>query len=118
MWNHFDTIGQRPRTNNHLEGYHRQLNARVRTNPDLWTWINEVKSSEESVMCRYEREQAQKRTTRPRKGKYIQDDNKLMLAKKKYIEDQDFDTYQKTLRAVSHRYIHIIKDAKDSSDEE
>ncbi|CAF4912510.1 unnamed protein product, partial [Rotaria magnacalcarata] len=37
MWNHFDTIGQRPRTNNHLEGYHRQLNARVRTNPDLWT---------------------------------------------------------------------------------
>ena len=69
-------------------------------------------------MCRYEQEQAQKRTTRPRKGKYIQDDNKLMLAKKKYIEDQDFDTYQKTLRAVSHRYIHIIKDAKDSSDEE
>ncbi|CAF3764873.1 unnamed protein product [Rotaria magnacalcarata] len=118
MWNHFDTIGQRPHTNNHLEGYHRQLNARVRTNPDLWTWINEVKSSEESVMCRYEQEQAQKRTTRPRKGKYIQDDNKLMLAKKKYIEDQDFDTYQKTLRAVSHRYIHIIKDAKDSSDEE
>ncbi|CAF4475878.1 unnamed protein product [Didymodactylos carnosus] len=47
MWNHFDSIGERPRTNNHLEGYHRQLNARVRTNPDLWTWINEVRSSEE-----------------------------------------------------------------------
>ena len=69
-------------------------------------------------MCRYEQEQAQKRTTRPRKGKYIQDDNKLMLAKKKYIQDEDFDAYQKTLRAVSHRYIKIIKDAKDSSDEE
>ena len=36
MWNHFDTIGERPRTNNHLEGYHRQLNAKVQTNPDLW----------------------------------------------------------------------------------
>ncbi|CAF1545159.1 unnamed protein product [Rotaria sordida] len=118
MWNHFYTIGERPRTNNHLEGYHRQLNARVRTHPDLWTWINEVKSSEESVMCRYEQEQAQKRTTRPRKRKYIQDDNKLMLAKKKYIQDEDFDAYQKTLRTVSHRYIHILKDAKDSSDEE
>ncbi len=59
MWNHFDPLGERSRTNNHLEGYHRQLNARVRTNPDLWTWINEVKSSEESVMCRYEQEQAQ-----------------------------------------------------------
>ena len=37
LWNHFDTIGERPRTNNHLEDYHRQLNARVQTNPDLWT---------------------------------------------------------------------------------
>ncbi|CAF4835054.1 unnamed protein product, partial [Rotaria sp. Silwood1] len=113
MWNHFDTIGERPRTNNHLEGYHRQLNARVRTHPDLWTWFNEVKSSGESVICRYELEQAQKRTTRPRKAKYTQDDNKLMLAKTKYIQDEDFDAYQKTLRAVSHRYIHVIKDAKD-----
>ena len=69
-WNHFDNIGERPRTNNHLEGYHRQLNARVRTNPDLWTWINESKSLEESVICCYEQEQAQKRTTRPRKGRY------------------------------------------------
>ncbi|CAF4462529.1 unnamed protein product, partial [Didymodactylos carnosus] len=49
MWNHFDSIGERPRTNNHLEGYHRQLNTRVRTTPDLWTWINEVRSSEEYV---------------------------------------------------------------------
>ncbi|CAF0968541.1 unnamed protein product [Rotaria magnacalcarata] len=84
MRNHFDNIGKRPRTNNHLEGYHRQLNARVRTNPDLWTWINEVKSSEESIMCRYQQEQAQQRTTRPRNEKYIQDDIKLMLAKKIY----------------------------------
>ncbi|CAF4328575.1 unnamed protein product [Rotaria sp. Silwood2] len=83
MWNHFDNIGVRPRTNNHLEGYHQQLNARVRTNPDLWTWINEARSSEESVMCRYEQEQAQKRTTRRRKGRYIQDDNKLMFNKYK-----------------------------------
>ena len=54
MWNHFDSLGQRPRTNNHLERYHRQLNARVRTNPDLWAWINEIRSSEESVICRIE----------------------------------------------------------------
>ena len=118
MWNHFDTIGERPRTNNHLEDYHRQLNARVQTNPDLWTWINEIKSSEESVMCRYEQEQAQRTTTRPRKGKYIQDDIKLMSAKKSYIYDNDFDAYQKVLRSISHRYIKIIKDAKDSTDEE
>ena len=29
IWNHFDSIGEGPRTNNHLEGYHRQLNARI-----------------------------------------------------------------------------------------
>ncbi|UJR23426.1 hypothetical protein I4U23_026431 [Adineta vaga] len=102
----------------HLEGYHRQLDARVRTNPDLWTWINEAKSLEESIMCRYEQEQAQKRTTRPRKGKYIQDDNKLMMGKKKYIQDSDFVFYQKFLRSVSHRYIDILKNTKDNSDEE
>ena len=52
MWNHFDNIGERPRTNNHLEGCHRQLNAKVRTNPDLWMWINEAKSSEEAIMSK------------------------------------------------------------------
>ena len=56
VWNHFDTIGERPCTNNYLEGFHRQLNAKVRTHPYLWTWINEVKSSDVSVMCRYEQE--------------------------------------------------------------
>jgi hypothetical protein len=69
-------------------------------------------------MCRYEQEQAQKRSTQPRKNRYIQDDGKLILAKEKYLQDQDFDHYQRVLRAVSHRYINIIKGAKDSSDEE
>ncbi len=106
------------RTNNHLEGCHRQLNARVRTHPDLWTWYNEIKSSEELVMIRHEQEQAQKRTTRSRKARNIRDDEKLLLAKGKYIQDQDFDAYQKVLRSISHRYIDVLKDAKDSSDEE
>ena len=80
MWNHFDTIDEKVRTNNHLEGFHRQLNAKVRTHLDLWMWINEVKPSEESVMCRNEQEQAQRRTARARKGRHIRDDNKLILA--------------------------------------
>ena len=43
MWNHFDSLGRRPHTNKHLEGYHRQLTARVSTNSGLWTWINEIR---------------------------------------------------------------------------
>ncbi|CAF1594245.1 unnamed protein product, partial [Didymodactylos carnosus] len=80
--------------------------------------INEVKSTEEAVMCRYEQEQAQKRTTRPRKGRYIHDDTKLILAKQKYIQSKDIDAYKTVLRSISHRYIRVLKDSKDSSDEE
>jgi hypothetical protein len=40
-----------------------------------------------------------------------------MLAKEN-IQDKDFHDYQKVLRTVSRRYIYIIKDVKDSSDEE
>ena len=114
----FCSIGERSRTNNHLESYHRQLNVRVQMNPDLWTWINEVHSSEESVVCRYEQEQVIKRTTRSRKIKNIHDDEKLKIAKIKYSQAQDFNAYQKVLRAISHRYIYVIKDAKDSNDED
>ena len=56
IWNHFDSLGERLRTNNYLEGYHRQLNVRVQTNPGLWTWTYEVRLSEESDMHRYEQE--------------------------------------------------------------
>ena len=82
MCNYFDTIGIRPCTNIHLEGFHRQVNARVRAHPDLWTWINKVKSLKESVLYRYEQEQAHRCTARPRKGRYIRNDNKLILSKK------------------------------------
>ena len=38
-----------------------------------------TKSLDESVMGRWELEQAQRRAARPRKGRYIRDDNKLIL---------------------------------------
>ena len=33
------------------------------------------------------------------------------------MQDKDFDAYQKVLRALSYRYINVIEDATDSSDE-
>ncbi|CAF1017368.1 unnamed protein product [Rotaria sp. Silwood1] len=118
LWNHFDSIGERSRTNNHLEGWDRQLNARIRVHPDLWTWFNEIKSSKESVMIRHEQEQAQQRTTRPRKAIDIRDDAKLKAAKLKSLQDQDFESYGKVLRSICHRYIDVLIHSKDSSDEE
>ncbi|CAF2838644.1 unnamed protein product [Rotaria sp. Silwood2] len=118
FWNHFNSIGERSRANNHLEGWHRQLNARIRVHPDLWTWFNEIKSSEESVMIRHEQEQAQQRTIRSRKAINIRDDAKLKAAKLKYLQNQDFESYGKVLRSICHRCIDVLSNSKDSSDEE
>ena len=50
-------------------------------------------------MFRYEQEQVQKRTTRSRKIKNMRDDENLKIAKTKYIQDQDFNAYQKSLKS-------------------
>ena len=56
-----------------------------------------------------------KRTTKPRKPINIRDDEKLKSAKMKYIQDQDFNACQKVLRSISHRYIDVLKDTKNST---
>ena len=56
---------------------------------------------------RYEQEQAQKRTTRRRKGKYIQDDNKLMIAKKKYTQDEDLSHSEAYKKCIIENYQKI-----------
>jgi len=35
----------------------------------------------------------------------MRDDEKLKSTKRVYIQDQDFNAYQKVLRSISHRYI-------------
>ena len=69
-------------------------------------------------MIHHEQEQAQKRTTKPRKSINVRDDEKLKSAKIKYIQAQDFNAYQKVLRSISHCCIDILKDTKNSSDKE
>ncbi len=45
-WNHFDNDG--PRTNNHLEGYHRKLNMEFnRSHPSIYRFIGVQQSHEE-----------------------------------------------------------------------
>ncbi len=38
----------------------------------------------------------------------MRDDEKLKSAKRVYIQDQDFNAYQKVLRSISHRYIDVL----------
>ena len=68
-------------------------------------------------MCCYEQEHVQKRTTRSQKINNICDDEKLKIVKSRYVQAQDFVIYQKVLKAISHRYLYVIKDDKDSSNE-
>ena len=53
---------------------------------------------------------------RTRKLITIRNDEKLKSTKIKSIQEQDINAYQKVLRRISHCYIDIFKDAKNSSD--
>lgn len=55
-WNVSELIEIRPRTNNHVEGYHGQLNSHCQTHPNLWAWIRFIQEMEESTMVRVEQE--------------------------------------------------------------
>jgi hypothetical protein len=81
FWNLFDLIGVRPKTNNHVEGYHGQLNSHCQTHPNLWAWIRYLQESEESTMIRVEQEEAQQRSTRPRRAKSVANEKVLIEAK-------------------------------------
>jgi hypothetical protein len=96
FWNFFDLIGVRPKTNNHVEGYNGQLNSHCPTHPNLGSWIKYIQESEESTMIRYEQEQAQQRSTRPRRLTSVTNDNILVQAKQDYLNDVlDLNGYQK-----------------------
>ena len=41
-----------------------------------------------------------------------------MLVKRNYAQDKEFNAYSTVLRTISHRYVPILKDGKDTSDEE
>ena len=44
-WNHYQT--ERPRTNNHLEGWHNKLKTRVKTaHPNIYKIIDEFKNEQ------------------------------------------------------------------------
>ncbi|CAF1540199.1 unnamed protein product [Adineta ricciae] len=116
FWNVFDLIGIRPRTNNHVEGYHGQLNCHCSTHPNLWAWIRFIQELEESTMVRVDQEQAQQRTTRRRKAKTVINENLLIQAKQEYLDGiLDLTGYQKRLRILSYRYIQVF-DANEKDD--
>ncbi|CAM4828978.1 unnamed protein product [Rotaria magnacalcarata] len=116
FWNLFDLIGSRPRTNNHVEGFHGQLNSHCQTHPNLWAWIRYIQESEESIMVRVEQEEAQQRTTRPRRIKSVRNDNILIQAKEEYLNGSlDLGGYQRRLRPTFYRYIKLF-DTTDKDD--
>ena len=120
FWNVFDLIGIRPKTNNHVEGYHGQLNSHCQTHPNLWAWVRFIQDMEESTMIRVEQEEVQQRTTRRRKAKTVAKENLLIDAKKEYLDGVlDLAGYQKRLRILSYRYIHVFDSVeKDDADYE
>ncbi|CAF1328275.1 unnamed protein product [Rotaria sordida] len=116
FWNLFSFIGVRPKTNNHLEGYHGQLNSHCQTHPNLWAWIRYVQESEESTMVRVEQEHAQQWSTRPKRLTSVTNENILIQAKQDYSDGLlDLKYYQQRLRSLGYRYINVF-DTFDKDD--
>lgn len=103
-----------------MEGYHGQLNFHCQTHPNFWAWIKYIQETEESTMIRIEQEQAQQRTTRYRRAKTVADETLLIHAKNEYLAGTlDLTGYQKRLRVLSYRYIHVFDtNEKDDLDYE
>ncbi|CAF3137818.1 unnamed protein product [Rotaria sp. Silwood2] len=76
-WNHYNYLGTRPRTNNHLEGNHRQLKTLILSKPNIWCWIMSIQDLNETTTIAIEQEEHQNRLTRPRKRQNIQRDENL-----------------------------------------
>ncbi|CAF1366630.1 unnamed protein product [Didymodactylos carnosus] len=98
-WNHFNLIQDRPRTNNHVEGYHRQLNAHIGIHPNIWTWMMNVQKAEELSAIRVEQEDEQGRTTRKRKKHNVDHDIHLGSARQALLSEEiDLEEYQRLCR--------------------
>ncbi|CAF4619336.1 unnamed protein product, partial [Rotaria socialis] len=67
-------------------------------------------------MVRVEQEEAQQRTTRPRRIKSVRNDNILIQAKEEYLNGSlDLGGYQRRLRPTFYRYIKLF-DTTDKDD--
>ncbi|CAF3447562.1 unnamed protein product [Rotaria socialis] len=82
----------------------------------MWAWIRYIQESEESIMVRVKQEEAQQRTTRPRRVKSVRNDNILIQAKEEYLNGLlDLSGYQRRLRPTFYRYIKLF-DTTDKDD--
>ncbi|CAF1380158.1 unnamed protein product [Adineta ricciae] len=80
-WNHYSTLTDRPRTNNH----------RLIAKPNIWKWIMQIRKDDEQTIIRLEQEKKQNRSTRPRKRKNIVRD--ICLSGLKTLSTPDKTSY-------------------------
>ncbi|CAF3512276.1 unnamed protein product [Rotaria sp. Silwood2] len=110
-WNHFSFLGTRPRTNNHVEGNHRQLKNRILSKPNIWLWIMSVQDFDESTTIAMEQEEHQHRQTRPRHKQNIERHENLFNLKSKFERQIiDIEEYCVRLRHISYSYLNKIDD--------
>ncbi|CAF1176701.1 unnamed protein product [Rotaria sp. Silwood1] len=68
------------------------------------------------MVVRFEQEQAQQRSTRPKKATSVANENILIQAKQEYLDGRlDLEGYQKRLRSLCYRYINVF-DTYDKDD--
>ncbi|CAF1532648.1 unnamed protein product, partial [Rotaria magnacalcarata] len=116
-WNHYNTLSNRPRTNNHVEGYHRYLNSRMTAKPNIWKWIMHIQKDDEQTIIRLEQENKQNRSTKPRKKKNLMHDISLSNLKASYEQNLiDIKEYQRKIRVISYSYINALENNTTNDD--
>ena len=80
LWNQFFNNG--PRTNNHLEGFHRKIDIDlIASHPNLYFFIDYIKKIEAQLVLTYKRRLISNDFNSKRRQEYIYRDNKIFKYK-------------------------------------
>jgi hypothetical protein len=86
LWNHEDHNQQR--TNNNIEGYNNSLTKFLGFHPNIWLFINKIKTEESIVATNYYRILNDTYKQRRRNGANVERENRLLKLKCDFLEDE------------------------------
>ena len=127
MWNHYDTIGNGPKTNNNLEGYNSRLRKFIGSaNPNIFKAITVLQNEDLNASVKYHRVEKEEDET-PRNKLSLGNDEMLNTFKKMFQKDEitlqvfinriiEMNSLERTEKRIKKEK-NKVKDS-DSSEEE
>lgn len=101
FFNSFLSFQELPRTNNHCEGFHNRINGMWGAHPNIYRFINELKSEQDLKELEIAQIEAG-REPAARKRVYVSTDKKLMSLVKKFNDDIHDGSFMPYLKSIAH----------------